>query len=58
MLPTPPPARVPTEAEEYTERLKEVEGVCSPIIAQLYQRAGGAGGDGDDGEDLGDHDEL
>merc|ERR1712110_405500 len=30
------------EKEEYADKQKEVEGVCSPIIAKLYQQAGGA----------------
>jgi len=29
------------EAEEFEDKLKEVEGICSPIIAKMYQ-AGGA----------------
>ncbi|CAD5219346.1 unnamed protein product [Bursaphelenchus okinawaensis] len=30
------------EKEEFEHHLKEVEGVCSPIITKLYQSAGGA----------------
>ena len=41
------------EKEEYEEKLKEVEGVCNPIISKAYAAAGGGGGGGDD-----DHDEL
>jgi len=46
------------EKEEYDEKLKEVEGVCNPIVSKIYQDAG-MGGDmgGDDDEDF-DHDEL
>ena len=46
------------EKEEYDEKLKEVEGVCNPIVSKIYQDAG-MGGDmgGDDDEDI-DHDEL
>eukprot|EP00355_Strombidium_rassoulzadegani_P008237 CAMPEP_0168616904 /NCGR_PEP_ID=MMETSP0449_2-20121227/5269_1 /TAXON_ID=1082188 /ORGANISM="Strombidium rassoulzadegani, Strain ras09" /LENGTH=161 /DNA_ID=CAMNT_0008657707 /DNA_START=38 /DNA_END=524 /DNA_ORIENTATION=+ len=42
------------EAEEYKEKLKELEDICNPIISQAYQGAGGE----DEDEDLGDHDEL
>merc|ERR1711944_42949 len=31
------------EVEEFQEKQKEVEAVCNPIIAKLYQSAGGAG---------------
>merc|ERR1712012_1052140 len=31
------------EVEEFQEKQKEVEAVCSPIITKLYQSAGGAG---------------
>jgi heat shock protein 5 len=43
------------EEDDYAEKLKEVEDVCSPIISEVYQKAGGAP---DDDEDLSDHDEL
>mmetsp|Transcript_18137 Transcript_18137/g.45692 ORF Transcript_18137/g.45692 Transcript_18137/m.45692 type:complete len:666 (-) Transcript_18137:667-2664(-) len=47
------------EAEEYADKLKEVEEVCNPIIAAIYQQAGGAPGGDDEGDaDVGDHDEL
>jgi len=32
------------EKEEFDDKQKELEGVCSPIITKLYQGAGGAGG--------------
>jgi len=32
------------EVEEFSDKQKEVEGVCNPIITKLYQGAGGAGG--------------
>merc|ERR1712242_317706 len=32
------------EKEEFTDKQKEVEGVCNPIITKLYQAAGGAPG--------------
>ena len=41
------------EKEEYEEKLKEVEGVCNPIISKVYAKTGGGGGDSAD-----DHDEL
>ena len=45
------------DADEYTEKLKEVEDVVTPVISKVYAASGGAGGDD---EDLGsgDHDEL
>merc|ERR1712022_92179 len=51
------------EKEEFDEKLKEVQGVCSPIISKVYQESGGApGGDFGGGEDMEDdldgHDEL
>jgi heat shock protein 5 len=42
------------EADEYKEKLKEVEDVCNPIISAAYGKSGGSDSD----EDLGDHDEL
>ena len=42
------------EAGEYTEKLQELQDICSPIISQMYQDTSGE----DDYEDLGDHDEL
>jgi len=44
------------EKEEYEEKLKEVEGVCNPIVSKVYQQ-GGDSDDGDDDDDD-DHDEL
>ncbi|KAG2446797.1 hypothetical protein HYH02_008357 [Chlamydomonas schloesseri] len=44
------------EPDEYKDKLKEVEDVCNPIIAEVYKKSGGPSGGGD--EDLGDHDEL
>merc|ERR1712156_867120 len=32
------------EVDEFTDKQKEVEGICNPIITKLYQQAGGAGG--------------
>jgi heat shock protein 5 len=48
------------EKEEFADKLKEVQEVCNPIIAEVYKAAGGpegAEGAGAD-EDLGEHDEL
>eukprot|EP00243_Klebsormidium_subtile_P008578 TRINITY_DN409_c0_g1_i1.p1 TRINITY_DN409_c0_g1~~TRINITY_DN409_c0_g1_i1.p1 ORF type:complete len:660 (+),score=228.74 TRINITY_DN409_c0_g1_i1:209-2188(+) len=45
------------DKEEYEEKLKEVEGVCNPIISKLYQAAGPGAGGADEDEDV-DHDEL
>ncbi|EFJ49272.1 luminal binding protein Bip2 [Volvox carteri f. nagariensis] len=44
------------EAESYREKLKEVEDVCNPIIARVYQAGGGASGE--ESEDLRYNDEL
>ncbi|KAG2317562.1 hypothetical protein Bca52824_020684 [Brassica carinata] len=39
------------EADEFEDKMKELESVCNPIIAQMYQGAGGeAGGPADDDE--------
>ena len=49
------------EKEDFDEKLKEVQGTCSPIISKVYQESGGApGGGGDFGgdDDLDGHDEL
>merc|ERR1712061_876213 len=32
------------EVDEFSDKQKEVEGVCNPIITKLYQQAGGAPG--------------
>ena len=47
------------EKEEYEEKQKEIEGICTPIVQKYYQ-GGGEGGGGDDDEDDDDeaHDEL
>ncbi|CAF2055977.1 hypothetical protein Bca4012_098362 [Brassica carinata] len=37
------------EADEFEDKMKELESVCNPIIAKMYQGAGGeAGGPADD----------
>jgi len=49
------------ELEDYQEKLKEVEGICNPIVAEIYQQEGGEDEDMDeDFEDFDDfdHDEL
>ena len=49
------------EKEDFDEKLKEVQGTCSPIVSKVYQESGGApGGGGDFGgdDDLHGHDEL
>jgi len=38
------------EVEEFEDKLKELEGLCNPIIAKMYQ--GGAGADGPKGGDM------
>merc|ERR1719277_2279252 len=49
------------EKEDFEEKLKEVQDVCSPIISKVYKESGGAPGGGDDfggDDDLDGHDEL
>ena len=49
------------EKEDFEEKLKEVQDVCSPIISKVYQQSGGAPGGGADfggDDDLDGHDEL
>ncbi|PKA55769.1 Luminal-binding protein 5 [Apostasia shenzhenica] len=47
------------EMEDYDEKLKAVEAVCSPVISQVYQRSGVApGAAGSDSTDDDSHDEL
>ena len=43
------------EEDDYREKQKDVEDICSPIVGAAYQAGGGPGGDEDD---LEDHDEL
>jgi len=45
------------DKEELEEKMKELEGVCNPIVSKLYQE-GGEGGDDDDDEFGGDDDDL
>jgi heat shock protein 5 len=42
------------DTEEYEEKLKEIEGICNPIVSQAYQE----GASDDAHEDVDDHDEL
>jgi len=46
------------DSEEYKEKLTELEGVCNPIVSQLYGEAGGAEDEDDFEDDEDDHDEL
>jgi heat shock protein 5 len=47
------------EKEEYEEKLKEIEGICNPIVSKVYQQGGGdSDGDAGDDADEEDHDEL
>merc|ERR1711957_209370 len=46
------------DSEEYKEKLTELEGVCDPIVSQLYGEAGGDEDEDDFGDDEDDHDEL
>ncbi|KAK9171288.1 Hsp70 protein family protein [Cryptosporidium meleagridis] len=45
------------DAQEIKDKLKEVEGICNPIIAAVYGQAGGAAGHAG-GDDYSGHDEL
>jgi len=45
------------DKEEYDEKLKEVEGICNPIVSKVYASAGGEGG-GSEEEDFDMHDDL
>merc|ERR1712223_617827 len=47
------------EKEEYEEKLKELEGICNPIVQRLYQEHGVPGNDEDEDEedDFGDDDD-
>jgi heat shock protein 5 len=45
------------DKEELEAKLKELEGVCNPIVQKIYQESGGAGGDDDD-DFGGDDDDL
>eukprot|EP00967_Tisochrysis_lutea_P050990 scaffold62829_cov28-Tisochrysis_lutea.AAC.4 len=49
------------EKEDFEEKLKEVQDICSPIISKVYRESGGAPGGGGDfsaDDDLDGHDEL
>merc|ERR1712087_846397 len=49
------------EKEDFEEKLKEVQDVCSPIISKVYRESGGAPGGGEDfggDDDMDGHDEL
>jgi len=50
------------ELEDYQEKLEEIEGICNPIVGELYKQAGGAGAEDYDDEDFDDfdfdHDDL
>lgn len=43
-----------SDKEQYVEKLKELEDVCNPVFAEVYQRSGAE----DDGAEEDDHDEL
>jgi len=47
------------DAEDFEAKLKELEGVCNPIISKLYQQhGGGSGGAPGADEEMDSHDEL
>lgn len=39
------------EKDDFEDKLKELQGVCDPIISKVYQGMGGQGGAGGDGDD-------
>lgn len=43
-------ANAEAEKEDFESHLKEVQGVCDPIIAKVYKQTGGPGGPGGPGE--------
>ncbi|CAL4956343.1 unnamed protein product [Urochloa decumbens] len=46
------------DKEDYEEKLKELEDVCSPVISAVYQRSGSGREDSSSNNDEDDHDEL
>ncbi|KAL2464405.1 Heat shock 70 kDa protein 5 [Forsythia ovata] len=40
------------EVDELEDKLKELEGICNPIISKMYQEGGGGGGGASMGEDM------
>eukprot|EP00752_Nemacystus_decipiens_P018095 g16227.t1 len=48
------------DKEDYEEHLKDLQGVCDPIISRVYQEHGGPAGDFDEEDDDEDdsHDDL
>jgi heat shock protein 5 len=44
-----------SDKEDYEDHLKEIQGVCDPIISKVYQQNGGMGGE-DEGDDYDDED--
>ncbi|GAU49024.1 hypothetical protein TSUD_87270 [Trifolium subterraneum] len=38
------PSKIVAEADEFEDKMKELEGICNPIIARMYQGAGGDAG--------------
>lgn len=52
-------ANAQAEKDEFEQKLKDVEGVCNPIISKAYAQSGGPGGAGQaGGEDYESHDDL
>lgn len=39
------------DKEDYEEHLKDLQGVCDPIVSKVYQESGGPGAEEDDDED-------
>jgi heat shock protein 5 len=46
------------EKEEYEEKLKEIEGICNPIVSKVYQQDSDVGDPEEDSDEFDEHDEL
>lgn len=46
------------EKQEYDDHLKEIEGVCNPIVSKLYQQSGHTTGEQDPVQEEESHDDL
>jgi heat shock protein 5 len=40
------------EKDDFEDKLKELQGICDPIISKVYQASGGQGAGGDDEEEF------
>ena len=51
-------ANADAEKDDFEDKLKELQGVCDPIVSKVYQASGGQGGDGDAEAEEEEFDEL